>query len=736
MLCYAVCSSSSCSIKLFGRFFFLRISKKNTTEETMRTVEGSNRGGRGYRGRGRGGGGMRGRGGGEDKRFTARLTDPRFSTATVHRGRGGFQQRGRGNFHNARDAAMKTDPRFAKFVAPTENEEEDDEEEEEDEEDDSQLGEEGEEMSDTDFEGEEDEDEEIDEDELAALDDDAAAWSGSDIEICEATKRVAIVNCDWDHVHAVDIFAILFHSLPLGGQLKSVKLYLSDFGKKMIELEKTHGPDLWVKKGEEDVPEAAEEELKMEPLPDDEDDDEGEVNSDDGDGWVEDNAAMINEVGENGEMFSSGKHRKYEKDRMKYYYAVATFDSADTASAVYHEIDGMDIESSGVTLDLRYIDDDETFDEPTETCVKIPPKFKPLSSFKSSALSQTNFRISWDQDDARRHQTVRDSFTGTTEVDDLAAYIAQDSSEDDELDPTAELKRKRRDAKRLSIRRKYAELLADIGGIPDEMPSDGDDEEKASDEEKSDDGDDESDDDDLNRFSDVDEDDDVVGDMEATIDFDADTKAQQLQRDLNRSRQMQDADLGTQAQLKYKMKRKESKSAKRESLAELRVADKEALEAQRAGHRKQLHATMGDLLENEREHRSGKEKRKAHAKVKKEEAAKEREDKKRLRVANALGISASSLVAPSSQQQAPQEALDKRFAGKLVEDPRFHIDVARQDRKKSNEEVKKLASSVVKAKQQRSATPATSSKPSSSTTVDADVDYFLNRPQKKSRKEH
>lgn len=681
----------------------------------MRTIEGSNRGGRGYRGRGRGGPpSRRGRGGGgEDKRFVARLTDPRFSTA---RGRGG-QLRG-GRPAPARDAAMLADPRFAKYASK-------DDEEEETEDEDEEVSEEEVDSSASD-ELLEEEEENLNEDELQALDEDAAAWSGSEVELCEATKRVAIVNCDWDHVHAVDFFAIIFYSLPLGGQLKDVKIYLSDFGKKMLEYERTHGPDLWVKKDEKDVPVG--EELKMEPMDDEEEDDE-EPAPEVEDGWVDDDPSMLNEVGEDGEMFSSGKHRKYERDRMKYYYAVATFDSADTASSVYHEIDGMDIESSGVTLDLRYIDDDEVFGEPVETCTKLPPRFKPLGSFKSSALSQTSFRISWDQDDVRRHQTVRDSFTGTTEVDDLAAYIAEDSSEDDELDPTAELKKKRRDAKRLAIRKKYADLLADIGGIPDEVPDeDGENVEPGAADESG------SDDDDLNRFSDVDDDDDedVMGNMEATIDLDADTKAQQLQRDLNRTRQMEDADIGTRAQLKYKMKRKESKAAKRDMLAEMRVADRAAVDAQRAQQRQHLNDTMGELLEGEREKRSGKEKRKEHAKLKKEEAARARDEKKKLRVANALGMKKSSLVKPQASMDAPAESLDRRFAGKLVEDPRFHIDVSRQDRK--NEGVMKLASTVVKAKQQRSAQPE--SRLTTSSSADAEVNYFLNRPAKKSRKEH
>lgn len=52
--------------------------------------------------------------------------------------------------------------------------------------------------------------------------------------------------------------------------------------------------------------------------------------------WREqDNIAMLQECGEDGDYFSAGKYRKYEMDRMKYYYAIAIFDSAATASVVY-----------------------------------------------------------------------------------------------------------------------------------------------------------------------------------------------------------------------------------------------------------------------------------------------------------------------------------------------------------------------------------------------------------------
>ncbi|VDN11560.1 unnamed protein product [Dibothriocephalus latus] len=82
--------------------------------------------------------------------------------------------------------------------------------------------------------------------------------------------------------------------------------------------------------------------------------------------------------------------RRYQLNRLKYFYAIAEFDSAETAAAVYEACDGVEYGSTGIRFDLRFVDDSETFSTP--------------------AVHSTRITLTWDKTPAARTEWLREQF--------------------------------------------------------------------------------------------------------------------------------------------------------------------------------------------------------------------------------------------------------------------------------------------------------------------------------------
>ncbi|KAJ3299525.1 pre-rRNA-processing protein esf1 [Borealophlyctis nickersoniae] len=232
----------------------------------------------------------------------------------------------------------------------------------------------------------------------------------------DETHRLAVVNLDWDHLKAKDLYKVFAAFVPAGGDLRSVKIYPSEFGKERMEREAREGPPA-------EIFEQADELRK--PL----------VRSDDG------------------EDFDTQKLRKYQLERLRYYYAIIDCDSVDTARTIYKACDGTEFEKTSNFMDLRYVPDGMAFDDPpSDEATEAPSSYQPVD-FVTLALQHSKVNLTWDEDDVERTKVMRRKFTKDDLKDmDFKAYLASDSDDEEDESPEA-------------LRAKYQSLL---GGEEDE----------------------------------------------------------------------------------------------------------------------------------------------------------------------------------------------------------------------------------------------------------------------------
>uniref|UniRef100_A0A453JNK1 ESF1 RRM domain-containing protein n=1 Tax=Aegilops tauschii subsp. strangulata TaxID=200361 RepID=A0A453JNK1_AEGTS len=55
--------------------------------------------------------------------------------------------------------------------------------------------------------------------------------------IDKETHRLAVVNMDWDHIKAVDLYMVMTSWVPKGGRVLSVSIYPSEFGLECMNIE-------------------------------------------------------------------------------------------------------------------------------------------------------------------------------------------------------------------------------------------------------------------------------------------------------------------------------------------------------------------------------------------------------------------------------------------------------------------------------------------------------------------
>ncbi|KAG1723525.1 uncharacterized protein EDB91DRAFT_1172489 [Suillus paluster] len=311
----------------------------------------------------------------------------------------------------------------------------------------------------------------LDESTFADLDAQAAAYAKTvseddSKEAAEKTRRLAVVNLDWDHVRAAHLYKIFSSlvspaapaTLPASvptrleeekfvkntksakatvarGKVLSVRVYPSEFGKERIAREEEEGPPVEVFK-----------QKKVE--------NEDDVNE-----------RTIYETGD-GADYDENALRKYQLERLRYYYAIVECDTVEAAVHIYNELEGTELERSANVFDLSFVPDEMTFDEEyRDEAIDDPGTRYRAVEFVTDALRHSKVKLTWDDDDPERNHITRRPLT-KKEIDeaDFKAYIASSSSESDNDPDPASKKKSQKNAQRDKLR---ALLLA---GDDDELP--------------------------------------------------------------------------------------------------------------------------------------------------------------------------------------------------------------------------------------------------------------------------
>lgn len=245
-----------------------------------------------------------------------------------------------------------------------------------------------------------------------------------EVPMGDVTKRIAVVNLDWDNISAADIFAVSSSFGPAEGGVLRVSVYPSEFGRERMDREDLQGPPKEIFAADPKV-KAAEllkrrsNELRNKPDEDSPEDSEEE----------EERIKKALLQSDEGAEFDSAALRKYQLDRLRYYYAVIECSSELVSKRLYDNMDGQEYLSSANFFDMRFIPDDVTFEEQErDTCTSIPAGYNP-SEFTTDALMHSKVKLTWDADDTKRKEVQKKAFSrAEMDENDLLAYIGSNSS--------------------------------------------------------------------------------------------------------------------------------------------------------------------------------------------------------------------------------------------------------------------------------------------------------------------
>uniref|UniRef100_N1QXY1 Uncharacterized protein n=1 Tax=Aegilops tauschii TaxID=37682 RepID=N1QXY1_AEGTA len=190
--------------------------------------------------------------------------------------------------------------------------------------------------------------------------------------IDKETHRLAVVNMDWDHIKAVDLYMVMTSWVPKGGRVLSVSIYPSEFGLECMNIETTQGPSALLGADEDDGGDGGDDD-NSEVEDDDDDDVDGEYDS------------------EHDSETENNRLRAYELNRL-----------SATANHLYMTLDSTEFLKTANVFDLQFIRDSMEFKRAArDVATEAPPSYKEPDS-ETPALQPSKVKLTWDDDEPDR----------------------------------------------------------------------------------------------------------------------------------------------------------------------------------------------------------------------------------------------------------------------------------------------------------------------------------------------
>lgn len=117
------------------------------------------------------------------------------------------------------------------------------------------------------------------------------------------------------------------------------------------------------------------------------------------------------QLDENDDGVNMAKLRKYEVNKMKYYFAFVTCSKRKVAAKILDEFNGFELELTNLRLNLSIVPDElQVPNQPKDSATEIPAGFDFNALKISRALNHTTVRLSWDQSDPKRLSKLRSNY--------------------------------------------------------------------------------------------------------------------------------------------------------------------------------------------------------------------------------------------------------------------------------------------------------------------------------------